>query len=36
MKQVLTFAIAALTVITLTAQSESIRINQGAFYPQQS
>ena len=36
MKQVLTFAIAALTVITLTAQSESIRINQVAFYPQQS
>lgn len=36
MKQVLTFAIAALTAITLTAQSESIRINQVAFYPQQS
>ena len=36
MKQVLTFAIAALTAVTLTAQSESIRINQVAFYPQQS
>ena len=36
MKQVLTFAIAALTAISLIAQSESIRINQVAFYPQQS
>ena len=36
MIRVLSFAIAALTGIMLTAQSESIRINQVAFYPQQS